>query len=342
MAQDGHTSQGRDTVKERGSTQQGYINQLEEEQTANPMAKASNQYSKGQDRPEHGDWEAMSGWTYMGHGDWAASEETITGETNQVNWDPGWICNWRCTVDKDLELHRQVISKGYPNRWGARRPVKTKWNLEVFQEKLKDYEDKEVVEWLTYGWPAGRLPSLADPAITASNHKGATEHPEALNNYIIKEQKHGAVMGPYESIPFQGKVGISPLSSRPKKDSQECRIILDLSFPSGQSINDGIMKDNYLGFPAKLTFPKVNDFALRIYTLGKDCMMFKVHVSRYFRQLPLDPGDYSLIGYIIQGKIYFDKVLSMGLRSTPYIAESHKCHCLYTQTDAILPPQLCE
>ena len=49
--------------------------------------------------------------------------------------------------------------------------------------------------------------------------------------------------------------------------------------------------------------------------------MFKVDLSRYFRQLPLDPGDYSLIGYIIEGKIYFDKVLPMGMRSAPYIAQ---------------------
>ena len=44
-------------------------------------------------------------------------------------------------------------------------------------------------------------------------------------------------------------------------------------------------------------------------------------LSRYFRQLPLDPGDYSLIGYIINDKIFFDKVLPMGMRSTPYITQ---------------------
>ena len=37
--------------------------------------------------------------------------------------------------------------------------------------------------------------------------------------------------------------------------------------------------------------------------------------------MPLDPGDYSLIGYIIAGKLYFDKVLPMGMRTAPYIAQ---------------------
>ena len=76
-----------------------------------------------------------------------------------------------------------------------------------------------------------------------------------------------------------------------------------------------------MGFQAKLKFPRVDDFTLRIFSLGKGCVMFKIDLSRYFRQLPLDPGDYSLIGYMIEGRFYFDKVLPMGMRSAPYIAQ---------------------
>ena len=54
---------------------------------------------------------------------------------------------------------------------------------------------------------------------------------------------------------------------------------------------------------------------------GKGCCMFKIDLSRYFRQIPMDPGDYALIGYVIDGEIYFDKVLPMGMRSAPYIAQ---------------------
>ena len=262
------------------------------------------------------------GWTYVGHGDWDTSEDTHPPQHGcKPEKDPEWIYKWRCNNDEDIRLHQEVWDKGYPNRWGARWPVKTKWNLALFEELLCDYEDKEVIEWMKYGWPSGRLPALGDPGISNSNHKGATEYPAALRQYIEKEKGHGAVMGPYARIPFQGKVGIAPLSTRPKKDSQERRVILDLSFPRGNSVNDGMTKDTYLGFEAKLTFPKVDDFAFRIFTLGHNCMMFKVDLSQYFRQLPLDPGDYSLIGYIIEGEIYFDKVLPMGMRSAPYIAQ---------------------
>ena len=128
-------------------------------------------------------------------------------------------------------------------------------------------------------------------------------------------------MGPYKHIPFSNNVGISPLSTRPKKGTVERRVILDLSFPIGNAVNDDIPQDTYLGLVANLTFPKTDEFTLRIFQLGPGCLMFKVDLSRYFRQIPLDLGDYSLIGYIVNGKIYFDKVLPMGMRSATYIAQ---------------------
>ena len=236
---------------------------------------------------------------------WATEEEIKTIE--EIN--PG------------IELCKQVREKGYPNRWGARIPVSTKWNLGLFERLLQGYHDIEIIEWMTYGWPIGRLPTLEDPEITFKNHKGATEHPQALEQYINKEQKYDAVLGPFEVIPFTQYVGISPLSTRPKKESTERRVILDLSFPPERSVNDGIKKDNYLGFHAKLTFPKTDQLAARVFFLGKGTKLYKVDLHRYFRQLNLDPGDYSLVGYVIGGKLYFDKMVPMGVRTGPYVAQ---------------------
>ena len=224
-------------------------------------------------------------------------------------------------MDEDIKLHNRVLHEGYPNRWGARIEVKSQWNLNKMEKLLDRYTDREVVEWLRYGWPIGRLPTLPEPLWATKNHKGGTEHPEALRKYKDKEAQKGAIMGPYQQVPFNSKVGISPLSTHPKKNSQERRVILDLSFPEGRAVNDGISKDYYMGFKIQLNFPKIDDSLLRIFHLGKGAMMFKVDLSRYFRQISMDPGDYSLIGYIIEGEIYFDKVLPMGLRSAPYIAQ---------------------
>ena len=74
------------------------------------------------------------------------------------------------------------------------------------------------------------------------NHTGATYFPEQITNYLIKEASYQAVVGPFKDNP-----SLSPLNSVPKNDPSERRVIIDLSFPEGESVNFGILKDEYLG-----------------------------------------------------------------------------------------------
>ena len=278
-------------------------------------------------------WQAQVGWIYAGHGEWAPADtvEATVDHGNKLEQEPDWVQKWWTKNDPNVALHLAVVTGGYPYRWGARREVKSRWNLGKFQQLLGNYEDKEVVEWLKYGWPTGRLPSLPNlelsqknhkgdkevvewlkygwptgrlpslpnlelsqknhkgdkevvewlkygwptgrlPSLpnlelSQKNHKGVSEFPKQLQKYIAKEQKYGAVMGPFNKIPFATNIGILPLSTRPKKGSEDRRIILDLSFPVGKAVNDGIPKDAYLGFTAKLMFPKTDDFGFRIFLI---------------------------------------------------------------------------
>ena len=194
-------------------------------------------------------WESHEGWIYTGHGHWEKEEDDSSSSTQpcRIEQETEWMTMWLENNHPDIQINQKVLELGYPNRWGARIQVNSRWNLELFQELLQDYEDNEVVEWLRYGWPTGRLPTLRAPAHCTKSHKGATEHLQQLKKYIRKEKKYGAVMGPFNKIPFRGKVGISPLSTRPKKGTEDRGVILDLSFPLGGSVNDGIPKDTYLG-----------------------------------------------------------------------------------------------
>ena len=45
-------------------------------------------------------------------------------------------------LDTDVDLHYRVLEGGYPNRFGARIPIKSGWNLDKMQMLLKDYEDR--------------------------------------------------------------------------------------------------------------------------------------------------------------------------------------------------------
>jgi len=112
-------------------------------------------------------------------------------------------------------------------------------------------------------------------------------------------------------VPF----AVSPLNPVLKPDTTERRYILDLSWPEGSSVNDGISKDFYLGGPVSLTYPTVDDIADRIVQLGLRCLLFKRDLKRAYRQLPVDPFDYPLLGYSWRDRLFFDVRLPMGLRS---------------------------
>ena len=90
---------------------------------------------------------------------------------------------------------------------------------------------------------------------------------------------------------------------------------MDLSFPQGTSVNDGIPTDSFLDEPFHLTLPRSADFVNLIVAKGPGCYLFKKDLKREYRQIPVDPKDYILLGYRWQDLFYFDLVLPFGLRS---------------------------
>ena len=59
----------------------------------------------------------------------------------------------------------------------------------------------------------------------------------------------------------------------------------------------------------------MDDIAVQILALGPGCLLFKRDLKRAYRQFPVDPGDYHLLGSSRQNEMFFDTVLPMGLRS---------------------------
>ena len=132
---------------------------------------------------------------------------------------------------------------------------------------------------------------------------------------LKKKIETGAAIGPFDESPFGKDTFLSPLNSVPKKQSEERRLILDLSFPQGNSINDGTDKDIYLGRYEKLVLPSVDTLAEKIMALKKP-KVFKIDLMRAYHQIFLDPGSINWVGYVFQEKFYFDTTLSMGSRSS--------------------------
>ena len=186
-------------------------------------------------------------------------------------------------------MAHRIIDSGLPNFYGERIPLHMNWNILLFRDLLHDYQDIEVTEWLKYGFSVSRSDDFDDPIPCTKNHLGANMYPAEIDRYIITEMQHGATLGPFTIPPFLGRMGVSPLSTRPKRESTKRRIIMDLSFPKGASVNDGISKFTYCGQKIELTYPTIDTLAKRIMELGDNVRLWKKNLVRAFRQVPPVP-----------------------------------------------------
>ena len=92
---------------------------------------------------------------------------------------------------EDLHLAEMVRQFSYPKRYGARIPVKSKWNIELLSSLLQDYSDFEMVEWLRFGWPVRKCLHKQTQQRTVKI-TSAEEFPQAFDIYQerIGERTH--------------------------------------------------------------------------------------------------------------------------------------------------------
>ena len=64
--------------------------------------------------------------------------------------------------------------------------------------------------------------------------------------------------------------------TRDKSSSVNRRVIIDLSWPIGQSVNSGVCSDCYFGTEFVLTYPAINNITNEVLKLGKGGKIFKV------------------------------------------------------------------
>jgi len=64
-----------------------------------------------------------------------------------------------------------------------------------------------------------------------------------------------------------------------------------------------------------LCYPTIDSIVSAVVQSGNGCLLYKRDLCKAYRQFPVDPHDYNLLGYHWQNNFYFDTVLTMGLRS---------------------------
>ena len=219
-----------------------------------------------------------------------------------------------------LKIYDAVARSGNPNYVTCRISLPQQLNIHKWREKLHDYHDVMLCDFLEFGWPLNYT-SPTWPHNCAKNHASADAYPDHVHHYIQTESTYQAILGPYAEPPFSF-FHTSPLMTRPKKNSDKRRIIMDLSYPAGTSINSGIPQGEYQDLAYKLHYPTIDTFVEHILHMGQGCHLFKVDISRAFQNLKVCPLDYPLLSLTWNEMFYFDTYVPFGCRNGSFQCQS--------------------
>ena len=153
---------------------------------------------------------------------------------------------------------------------------------------LRDCWDWQLPFFIKFGFPLDLQPN-SQIISTKINHKSATANPDHVDQYIREEISHDAMLGPYDTPPFE--LHTSPFMTRDKANSNNKRVIVDLSWPIGNSVNNGSSGSKYENLEFVLSLPTIDHVIRAIHRFGKGSKIAKINISRAFKHVPIDPKD---------------------------------------------------
>lgn len=240
-------------------------------------------------------------------------------EANHVDFPAASATSAETVVDRTVLHSAAKIQPVHDAQLKPPQPlpvnISTPVNIPYFARALEQHPNQELVNYLVnglkFGFDIGTNYNPHAPT-RPKNHKSALDHPEGVTVAIAKELRNGHIAGPFTSPPWSN-LQCSPLGAR-VKDDESYRLIMDLSHPKGNSVNDLISKDD---FPVEFTgFDTASDMVRR---KGRNCLMFKIDIKHAFRVLPIKPSQWILMGFEWAGYFFIDFRLPFGLRSSPGI-----------------------
>ena len=164
---------------------------------------------------------------------------------------------------------------------------------------MSDYWDKQLIDLLYFGFllDFNRNSPLKWEGV---NHNSAIQYPRDIEVYLSEELLYNAIVGPFKKHQCPGG-HISPFLTREKPHSDNRRVIVDLSWPLGLSVNGGIEQNSYLGTDFSLRLPTIYHITEQLKRLGKGCHLHKIY--------PEHSGTskwvlWTMISWVCQGVIY--------------------------------------
>ncbi|XP_053140582.1 uncharacterized protein LOC128340004 [Hemicordylus capensis] len=180
--------------------------------------------------------------------------------------------------------------------------------IPVLRRLLRDYPNRERAHYIEDGFVKGfRIPCQSRRVHSfARNLKSVRGMEHIVAKKIAKEVSLGRVLGPFDRLPLP-TLRVSPLGVVPKKAPGEYRLIHHLSYPRGDSVNDGIPADL-----CSVRYTSFDEAVAMIRGCGPRALMAKCDIESAFRLLPVHPDDFDLLGFAFKGGFYIDRALPMG------------------------------
>ena len=184
----------------------------------------------------------------------------------------------------------------------------------TFERELSLHPDKGFVHQLILNLSHGCNIGYDGPQfpLIAPNLPSAFLSLITIDEAIAKECSLSRLAGPF-SHPPMANFQSSGIGLVPKKDGG-WRLIHHLLAPSGSSINDYIDPSKF-----SLSYATIDDAIAILNSLGPGTLMAKIDLKSAFHQCPVRPDDWHLLDLKWRDQFYFDKCLTFGLRSAPFL-----------------------
>ena len=195
--------------------------------------------------------------------------------------------------------------------------ISTPLNRTAWRDKLAKHPDVDYRHFILKGLEFGFQIGVKESAVmrpAKQNMQSAAQNPQVIEDYLSKQIECGNILGPFLAA-VAPKVQINKFGVIPKKHQPgKWRLITDLSFPEGLSVNDAI--DPKL---CTLSYITVDEVAKTAMALGQGALIAKIDIKSAYRLIPVCHYDRQWLGMKWRGLVYVDGMLPFGLRSAPKI-----------------------
>ena len=186
--------------------------------------------------------------------------------------------------------------------------IYTPVNALRIQQSLHGYEDASfIIDGFTSGFSLGMIEV---PNIKTSKKVFKTNM--ELTTKILDEVEKGRIIGPVTEGTVTDLM-ISPVRVIPKPNSNELRMIFNLSHPKGWSVNDNISSA-----ATSVKYCSVSDVVSWMLTNQpkEKWFMSKVDLTDAYRMVPIKKDEWKFLGMSVGNKIFIDRCLPMGASSS--------------------------